>query len=144
MEYTEFDDTYVVRLDRGEEIISSLKEFCQKEKISLASVDGLGATDHLEICLYDVVNKVFHRHTFEEPMEITSLHGNISTMCGETYLHIHINAADSELNVHGGHLSACRISATGELFIRKIEGRVERRKDEVTGLNLYYFNQEEL
>lgn len=144
MEYQLFGDTYVLRLDRGEEVVSSLKEFCQREKIALASVDGLGATDHLEICLYDVEKKMFHRHTFDEAMEITSLHGNVSTMDGDTYLHLHINTADSELKVHGGHLSACRISATGELFIRKIDGHVERRKDDVTGLNLYYFSQEEL
>ena len=32
------NDTYVVRMDRGEEIVSSLTEFCQKEQIKLGTV----------------------------------------------------------------------------------------------------------
>ncbi len=139
MEYRLFGDTYVLRLERGEEVVTSLKEFCKKEDIKLGSIDGLGACDHLEVCVYDVVNKVFHRHTFDEVMEVTNLHGNISTMDGETYLHLHITAADENLNAHGGHLSACRISATAEIFVRRLDGIVERKKDDVTGLNLYHF-----
>ena len=40
MEYQKFADTYVVRLDKGEEIIASLQALCEKEQIALASVEG--------------------------------------------------------------------------------------------------------
>ncbi len=46
-------------------------------------------------------------------MEITSLVGNISQMNGEVYLHIHINLANEENKVFGGHLTSAIISATG-------------------------------
>ena len=43
MEYRKFADTYVIRLDKGEEIISSLQAICEKENIRLGSVEGIGA-----------------------------------------------------------------------------------------------------
>lgn len=140
MDYRKFKDTYVIRMDRGEEIVKTLTDFCKKEKITLGSVDALGAANHAVIGLYDVATREFHKKTFDEALEISSLHGNISTKDGEIYLHLHINLAREDLSVVGGHLAECRLSATCEMFVRKIDGAVERRHDEaVTGLNLYHF-----
>ena len=43
MEYKRFGDTYLVRLEKGEEILTSLTRLAEKEDIHLASVSGLGA-----------------------------------------------------------------------------------------------------
>ena len=37
MEFLKFADTYVVRLDKGEEIISSLQALCEKERVRWAA-----------------------------------------------------------------------------------------------------------
>ena len=140
MDYRQFNDTYVIRMDRGEEIIFALTEFCKKEQITLGSVEALGAADHVVIGLYDVTQRLYHKHTFDGPMEITSLLGSISTKDGEPYLHLHINLCRENMSVIGGHLNECRISATCEMFVRRIDGVVGRKLDEtVTGLNLYAF-----
>jgi len=141
MEFRKFSDTYVVRLDRGEEIIASLTELCKKEDIALGSIEGLGAADHAVVGLYDVGKKEYHKTEFNGPMEITALTGNVSRKDGEVYLHIHICFCDEAMNLHGGHLNECRISATCELFVRSIPGQVNRRFDaEGVGLNLYEFS----
>ena len=140
MEFRRFGDTYVIRMDRGEEIIAALTAFCAQEGVKLASVEALGAADHVVIGLYDVGAKQYHRHAFDEQMEITSLLGNVSTKDGETYLHLHINLCREDMSVIGGHLNECRVSATCEMFVRRLDGAVERKLDEaVTGLNLYEF-----
>lgn len=140
MDYRKFDDTYVIRMDRGEEIVACLTDFCRKEAVELGSVQALGAADHVVVGLYDVGTREYHKRTYDEPMEITSLVGSISTKEREPYLHLHINLCREDMSVIGGHLNECRISATCEMFVRKIDGRVERRLDEeVTGLNLYEF-----
>ena len=140
MDYRQFHDTYVIRIDRGEEIITSLTEFCRKEHITLGMVNALGAADHALIGLYDVKEHQYHKHSFDEPMEITSLMGSISTKEGEPYLHLHISLCREDMSVIGGHLNECRVSATCEMFVRKLDGVVERKLDEdVTGLNLYEF-----
>lgn len=140
MEFRKFNDTYVVRLDRGEEIIASLTELCTKEKIVLGSIEGLGAADHVVVGLYNVGKKEYHKTEFNGPMEITALIGNVSRKDGEVYLHIHINLCDEQMRLLGGHLNECRISATCELFVRAIPGQVNRRFDaDGVGLNLYEF-----
>jgi predicted DNA-binding protein with PD1-like motif len=68
--------------------------------------------------------------------EITSLIGNITTKEEEVYLHLHINFSNDRNNVFGGHLVRAIISATGEIFIHKINGQVEREFNEEIGLNL--------
>ena len=140
MEYRKFGDSYVLRLDRGEEVLTALTDFCLREQVALGSVEGLGAADHAVIGLYDVGKRQYHKESFDGPMEITSLLGSISTKDGEPYLHLHINLCRADMQVIGGHLNECRISATCELFVRTLAGRVERKLDEeTTGLNLYHF-----
>ena len=42
MEYRRFGDTYYVRLDRGDEIISSIMGICEKEHVESAIYSGIG------------------------------------------------------------------------------------------------------
>lgn len=139
MEYRLFDDTYVIRLDRGEEILSSLAAFCRKENVSLAAIEALGAADHVVVGLYNVGQQQYRKHTFDGPMEITSLLGTITEKEGEPYFHLHINLCREDMSVIGGHLNECRISATCEMVVRKLDGAVGRRLDSEVGLNLFAF-----
>jgi len=62
--------------------------------------------------------------------------GNITTMNGEVYLHLHITICNKELKTFGGHLTSAVVSATFEGVITLINGQVNRRKDPSVGLNL--------
>ena len=139
MEYLKTDNTYILRLDPGEEIMASLRSLCEKEDIALAKIEGLGAADHAVIGLFDVNTKEFHKKSFDIPLEISSIIGNVTRQEEEVYLHVHINVCDSDLNAYGGHLVECRISATAEIFITVLSGHVDRRFDEKIGLNVFDF-----
>ncbi len=139
MEFKKFRDRYVIRLDKSEEIISTVKAFCKKQGVALGWITGIGAVNRAKIGLSDTAKKEYHSKILEGDFEITSLMGNISTMDGEVYLHLHINLADGEHKTWGGHLNEAIISATGELIIERIEGDVEREFSEEIGLNLYKF-----
>lgn len=139
MEYRKFDNYYVVRINKGEEIIGQITELCEKENIKTGFVTGLGASDRVVIGLYDTVNKVYKKTELTGPMEITSLIGNISVKDGKPYLHFHINVCDETMSVKGGHLNECYISATAEITITVIDGTVEREFEPEIGLNLYKF-----
>ena len=95
MLYRSVGDTYVLRLELGEEVLTALTAFVEKQHIALGSVYGLGATDHVVVGLYNVSEQVYHKQEINGPMEITSLVGNISTKDGKPYLHLHINVAVS-------------------------------------------------
>lgn len=139
MEYRKFEDSYVVRLNKGEEVIEKLKELCQKENIKLAEITGLGASNLVEIGIFNVNTKEYNTKVFEGMFEITSLIGNVTRKDGEVYLHIHINFGDENGKVMGGHLVRSRISATSEIIVRVINGEVERKLSEEIGLNLLKF-----
>ena len=140
MEYRRFGDTFVVRMDRGEEILSSLSELCRKEEIRLAQVDALGAIDHAVVSGYDVPTRQFFRKESKEPMENSNLCGTVSRKDGEVYLHLHVTVCDRDLVAHGGHANELRVSATCEMVVRVLNGEVGRELDEQIGLNIFRFS----
>ena len=139
MEYRVFRETIVLRLEKGEEVIDSIKNLCEKEDIKVGSISGLGASNHVVVGLFKVDEKKYYSNTFEEDFEITNLTGNISRMNGEVYLHIHGTFADVEGKCIGGHLNKAIISATSEIIITKINGEIGRNFSEEIGLNLIKF-----
>lgn len=139
MEFKRFNNDYVVRLNKGENVIESLKELCKDEDIKLAEITGLGASDKVEIGVFNTNTKEYKTKVFEGMFEITSLVGNATRKDGQVYLHIHINFGDVEGSVFGGHLVESKISATSEIIIRKIDGEVGRKLSEEIGLNLLSF-----
>ena len=139
MEFRRFDDTYVIRMDRGEEILSTLNSLCEKESIRLAAVEAIGAVDRAVVGLYDVGEKVYHRKEFNEPMEIASLLGTVTEKEGKPYLHLHATLCDADMQTHGGHVNELHISATCEMVLRLLPGQVGRRQDDVTELNVFDF-----
>lgn len=141
MEYRKFDNSYVVRLNKGEEVIASLKELCNNENIKLAEITGLGASNLVEIGVFNVNTKEYNTKVFEGMFEITSLVGNSTRKDGEVYLHVHINFGDENGMVRGGHLVRSVISATSEIIVRKIDGEVGRKLSEEIGLNLLNFSE---
>lgn len=140
MEYRKFGDTYVVRIQRGEEVMDQLTVLCKAESIHLASIEGLGAAGKVTVGCYDVDKKQYFKATFEGgTFEITSLTGNVTEKDGEVYLHIHSSFAGEDGIGHGGHLNEAVICGTAEIFVRCLDGRVGRAHDDETGLNLYSF-----
>jgi predicted DNA-binding protein with PD1-like motif len=139
MEFRKFGNKYVIRLDKPEEVVIQLKKFCQEQGITLGWIMGIGAVNKAKIGLFDTATKEYYADLLEGDFEITSLTGNISTMNGEVYLHLHINLADKEHKTYGGHLNEAYISATGEFVIEALEGKVEREFSPEVGLNLYKF-----
>ena len=63
----------VVRLDKGEELVSSLLQIMDVQKITTASVTGLGAVDEACICVLDPVVGDYVDRVLTGPMEIASL-----------------------------------------------------------------------
>ena len=59
MEYRKFENTYFIRIDRGEEILASLAELCTKEQITLGTLYGIGAVGvvpdmHVDVTLEEL------------------------------------------------------------------------------------------
>ena len=138
MKFKKFGNKWVVRIDKGEEVIQTIKKVCEDNKIKSGSLSGIGATDRATVGLFNTKSKQYQSRELIGDYEITNLSGNISTMNGEIYLHLHIGLSDSKYNAYGGHLTSAVISGTGEIIIEKIDGEIEREFNKEIGLNLLF------
>ena len=139
MEYKKYSQKFIVRLDRGDEIVSSLKALAKKEKITFAAVSGIGAVGSIKVGYFDTKEKCFKSFDLSGDLEVVSFAGNINIMDSETYTHFHISVADESGKVFGGHLSNAVISGTGEFVVECIDADVGRVFDDETGLNIFSF-----
>ncbi len=140
MDYRKFGDAYLVRIDKGEEIIEQILLFAEKERITLASVSALGATDDFTVGVFDLDEKKYYPHTYKGNHEIVSLVGTLTTKGGKPYQHLHLSAGNAEGNVVGGHLTKAVVSATCEMVVRLLPGSVDREFNEDLGINLIRFD----
>ena len=140
MEYRVYGNDVVLRIQKGEEILTCLKEVREKEHITLGSVTGLGAVGEVTLGVFNRENFAYEKQTYTGDMEIASCVGNISTMEGKNYLHIHMVVGNVTDGIcHAGHLNRAVVSLTGEFILHKIEGTVEREYSPEVGLNLFKF-----
>ncbi len=139
MEYQKHGETYVLRLNRGEEVVESLRALCEQEHIALASVTGIGAVGELTTGLFHTAEKQYAATDLRGDFEIVSLAGNVTQQDGAVYLHLHIAVADETQLVRGGHLNRAVVSATAEIFVTPYAGTVGRVFSEEIGLNLMDF-----
>ena len=135
MLYQKFDNTYVIRLERGDDVVASLLKLAEKEKIGLANVSGIGACDSAIIGVYKLGEKKYYSNHLLGDMEITNLTGNITTMDDKPYVHVHATLGMADGSAKGGHLNEAIVSATGELMVTVVNGTVDRFKDKASGIN---------
>ena len=137
MKFQKFGNTYMVRMDKGEEVMEQLGILCKAEKITLAQVSALGAADHVVVGVYDLPNKAYHWEELDAFMEIAGLTGSVTMMNDQPYFHLHGTFADTHNVIHGGHVKEIRIGATCEMFLTIVEGEVTREYDPTLGINLW-------
>ena len=136
MKHKQIKDTYFIRLDKGEKIIETLKNFCNKNKIKCGYFFGIGSLGEAELAHYIVENKKYTSKTFKQPLEIVSMSGNITTMNNEVYLHCHITLSDEKMKAIAGHLKEGTIAATCEIILVKLNTTINRNYNGFIGLNL--------
>ncbi len=133
------NDTIIVRLDKGEEILASLHAVCAEYGVRAASITGIGAVKGTTIGMYDMETGRYSTLPLPGFMELTNLSGNVSALDGETYLHIHVTLADENGHAFGGHLKEAFIGATAEIFFTVYDTNIDRARDDATGLNTFHW-----
>ncbi len=93
----------------------------------------------MEYRKFNVNEKKYYANDFTENFEIVSLTGTINTMNDKFYTHIHMSAGNERGDVFGRHLNKAIVSATCEMVIHIIDGKVDRKYNDDIGLNLFEF-----
>jgi predicted DNA-binding protein with PD1-like motif len=136
MRYQRFGYRLQVRLESGDEVMSSLVRLAEKEGIGFAALSGLGAVRSITLAYYNTESKAYEKHDLDEQMEVTSLIGNVSQKDGQPFAHVHVTLGRRDLSVIGGHVFRAIAHSTLEVWLSSDEAVVERLPDEESGLSL--------
>ncbi len=127
----------LVRLDHGADIVSQISEAAASERIHTGVFSIIGALTDAQIAFYDQESHEYHELMVDEPVELVSCTGNISTKDGKPFVHAHAVLAGLEGECRGGHLIKGGIFAA-ELYMQELlSPPLIRMHDSVTGLYLW-------
>ena len=127
-----------VRLFTGEDVNKQLKEACKLHKVKTAVIlSGIGQLKTAKLGYFKKKGD-YTPETFDKPLEILSLAGNISKEYNDYNLHLHAILGDENKNAIGGHFIEGTVGITTEIVLLKINMTVKRKLDDETGLKGLY------
>lgn len=65
-------------LEKGEDIVECITNFADDQDLTFTSVSGIGACDDVVLKFFNLTTKQYEEKHITEPLELTSLLGNIS------------------------------------------------------------------
>ncbi|MEN0056415.1 MAG: PPC domain-containing DNA-binding protein [Mucilaginibacter sp.] len=129
--------TYILVFAKGDEILSGITEFALKNNIKTAHFTAIGDATSAKVGWYDKNRKMFKVIAINEQSEITSMVGDIAWFNNsKPSVHAHINLADSNGVVHGGHLLEAFVSPTLEVVLTVDPVAMHKKFAEESGINI--------
>ena len=136
MEFEKFGSHYVLRLDPGEEVKSTLLDFVSREDVRGGYFVAFGGFSRVRLCYFDVDAKQFKSYDVDQQVEVVSLLGNVARANGQPTIHMHAAVSDAQGDTSSGHVAEGTVRPTLEVFLTKFEGEIHREPDPATGLEL--------
>lgn len=149
MHYKQLKHGYLIRIMKDEELITELTNFCKEKLILGASLTGIGGANKCEIAYFSMETKQYSSKVFNEQLELLSITGNITIVNKQPFVHAHVVLGDKGMKTYGGHLKNAIVCPTAEIILTEfvdetVDGangigtklKIERKKDEISGLNL--------
>ena len=123
-----------VKLEHNEPFFETLKKALEQSGVtSGVIVSGVGMLTNFKLGYYS--GGKYHVDEFNEPMELTSMLGNVAKANDELVLHVHVTLANKEKKVFGGHLIDATVWNVNEILIVVLdEIKLKRKRNEATGL----------
>jgi len=137
VEWVKRGESYLVRLERGEEVLSSLADFAAEHVIGAGTILGIGALENVILGYYELATKTYHRKEFSGEYELVNLTGNFSLVDGHPFPHCHVTLGGVNYETIGGHLFQGRVAITCELTVIPFPVTIQRQHDDEVGLNLW-------
>lgn len=136
MKFRKINADYVIKMEKGDDIIKEMIDLCEKENIRGGYFTGIGAASKVTLGWFNPVTKVYSRKEITDYLEITSLVGNVGRMPnGDVLLHTHITLSNKDYEVIAGHVFKCEISLVAEIFFRDLGEEVKKDQDSEFHLN---------
>ena len=138
MQVQKTDEGVFIRLDRGEQVLTSLQQAFREANIRSGIVQAIGALEDVELGYFVLSEKQYRRKKLEGIFELLAFSGNISQVDGQAFLHAHAVIGDPEFRVWGGHFFDAKVAVTMEVFVYPVNYALSRQHDTFTGLKLWH------
>ncbi len=135
------ENTYLVRLTKGERTVESIKQFCLQKNIKNGWISAIGSIESPKVAHYRVDTKKYSEKVFDGIYEVTNLTGNIALFEKEPLVHIHVSLSDESMRAFGGHLVDATVSATLEIYIHSFTSEHTKLFSEEIGLKLWNLSE---
>jgi predicted DNA-binding protein with PD1-like motif len=136
MKFTQTENTFVINIEKGEELISTLTSFCTEHKIVNAHFHGIGAAQGLSCGYYALEEKKYYFTEYDDLVEAVSLSGNILQKEGKPFVHMHGVFTDRDNNAFGGHVEKVVSGIVLEVILQVLPSSIEREHNAEIGLFL--------
>lgn len=132
---------FVVRIERGEDVVATLKKLAQSERFRAAWIRGTGLCEWVELTDWDPDRECLRApRRIEGPLALLACEGNVSMRLGEPYVELRAalsREGDAGLVLVGGQLaiaSALNVELVCEVFE---DVRLDRDEERETGLSVW-------
>jgi hypothetical protein len=128
---------FAVILDRGDEVLSSIRAFATGERISAAQITAIGALSDVVLKYFDWDAKKYRDIAIKEQVEVASLNGDVALDPeGKSAIHIHLVVGKSDGSAMAGHLGEAHVRPTLEVIIEEQPAYLQKTSDPESGLAL--------
>lgn len=142
MEYRKETGNIYIRVDKGEDVLETIRKVCEKENVGGGYFHGIGACDKVVLSTWIPEKEDFIHHTITGMLEMVSLMGNVSRdQKAKPFTHSHAVFSylkyDGEIAIVAGHLEEAEVSYTGEIVLTPAAETIGRMFDAKAGIDVW-------
>ena len=131
MEYRNYNNVVYLRLDKGDEVLSSILSVCEKEGFKSCVFSGIGGCDYAKLGTFRPDQGTYGEYEKQGMLELVSLNGDVKDSDQGLLIHAHACLSfeeNGEIKLTGGHLLSLRVLITAEIEIRPVVGGIIKTK----------------
>ncbi|MCR4403886.1 MAG: DUF296 domain-containing protein [Candidatus Acetothermia bacterium] len=121
----------IVKLEDGADLLGELARL----GVEAGLVLGIGMVREARLGYWN--GSAYEEHKIPESAELLSLQCNLSLKDGKPFPHCHAVLGRRDGTVIGGHLLGAKVHNVNELYIKRLDIRLERRKEKSGLFGLY-------
>ena len=128
---------FIVILETGDEVTSSLNRFAEEGKLAGSSFKAIGALSSAKVGWFNWQTKTYETAAeFQEQIEVLSLIGDIALKDGKPVVHAHLIVGRKDGTAHGGHLLEAHVRPTLEVVLTEPAHPLHKTIDPESGIAL--------
>jgi predicted DNA-binding protein with PD1-like motif len=127
---------HVIVLEKGEEVIASLRQVARDADIRSAHFTAIGAFSDIVLGFFDRDRRRYIEIPVPEQVEVLALTGNFTEQDDRSRIHAHAVVGKRDGSAYGGHLLRAHVFPTLEVVATEVAAELRRAVDPEVGIAL--------